>query len=89
MYGVVKAPHISEKATDLGAINRYVFKVFSRANKVEIKKTIESIYGVKVLTVNIITIPAKKRRLGKTIGLKQGYKKAIVKIKEGQKIEII
>ena len=88
-YGVVKEPHISEKATNLEIINQYTFKVFPRANKNEIKKTIETIYNVDVLEVKIITIPAKRKRLGKSIGLKGGYKKAIVKIKEGQKIEII
>jgi large subunit ribosomal protein L23 len=89
VYGVVREPHISEKATNLGKVNQYVFKVFPRANKNEIKKAIESIYGVDVLAVNIITIPARKRRLGKTIGFKKGHKKAIVKIKEGQNIEIL
>jgi len=89
VYGIVREPHISEKATNLGEINQYVFKVFPRANKNEIKKAIEAIYGVDVLAVNIITIPAKKRRLGKIIGFKKGHKKAIVKIKEGQKIEIL
>lgn len=89
VYGIVKRPHISEKATDLGIINQYVFRVFPRANKNQVKKTIENIYGVDVLAVNMITIPSKKRRLGKTTGFKKGYKKAIVKIKQGQKIEII
>jgi len=89
IYGIVKKPHISEKATNLGQINQYVFKVFSKARKSEIKKAIERIYRVDVLTVNIIAIPAKKRRLGRTMGFKQGYKKAVVKIKKGQKIEII
>lgn len=89
IYGVVKEPHISEKATDLGVFDRYVFKVFPRANKIEIKKAIQSLYGVDVLTVNIIKVPGKKRRLGGIMGFKGGYKKAIVKIKKGQKIEIL
>lgn len=89
IYGVVKEPHISEKATDLAAVDSYVFKVFPRANKKEIKKTIESFYGVDVLRVNIIRVPAKERRMGRTVGFKKGYKKAIVKVKKGQKIEII
>ncbi len=89
IYGIVREPHISEKATNLGEVNQYVFKVFPRANKNEIKKAIEAIYGVDVLAVNIITIPAKKRRLGKTTGFKKGHKKAIVKIRAGQKIEIL
>ena len=49
----------------------------------------EGIYGVNVLSVNIIKIPAKKRRLGKTEGFRKAYKKAVVKIKAGQKIEIL
>lgn len=89
VYGVVKEPHVSEKATNLGKFNQYVFKVFPRADKNRIKKAIEVIYGVDVLAVNIITIPAKKRRLGRTAGFKKGHKKAIVRIKEGQKIEIL
>lgn len=88
-YNIVKKPHISEKATDLGTDNQYVFEVFSKANKSQIKKAIESFYGVSVLSVNIVRIPAKKRRIGRNIGFKGGCKKAIVKIKQGQKIEII
>lgn len=88
-YEIVKQPHISEKATNLSEKNQYTFKVLPNYNKKEIKDSIEGIYGVDVLWVNLIKIPAKKRRLGKTQGFRKGYKKAIVKIKEGQKIEIL
>jgi large subunit ribosomal protein L23 len=88
-YEAVKEPHISEKATYLAEENQYTFEVGANFNKSEIKKSIAGIYGVDVLSVNIIKIPAKKRRLGKTQGWRKGYKKAIVTIKEGQKIEII
>lgn len=88
-YDIIKKPHISEKATDLGLNNQYIFEVFPNTNKIQIKKAIEKFYGVDVLSVNIIKIPAKKRRIGKTSGFKKGYKKAIVKVKEGQKIEIL
>src|SRR3989344_1968048 len=84
-YNIVKEPHISEKATYLGENNKYTFKVYADTNKPEIKKSVEGIYGVNVLSVNIIKIPAKKRRIGKTEGFKKGYNKAIVTIKEGQK----
>ncbi len=87
-YTIVKAPHISEKANDLATKNKYTFTVYDRANKPEIKKAVEGIYGVNVLKVNVIRIPHKKRRLGKTQGYKKAYNKAIVTIKEGQKIEI-
>lgn len=88
-YTIVREPHISEKSTNLAEKNKYVFKVYENANKPEIKKSVEGIYGVDVLSVNIIKIPQKKRRMGKTEGFKKGFTKAIVTIKEGQKIEII
>lgn len=88
-YRILKAPHITEKATFLAAKNQYVFKVFPKANKTEIKKAIKSVYGVDVLDVKIINIPKKRKRLGKFSGWKKGYKKAIVKIKQNQKIEVL
>jgi len=87
-YNIIKEPHISEKATDLAEKNKYTFKVYANSNKPEIKKSVEGIYGVNVLDVNIIKAPHKKRRLGKTQGFKKGFIKAVVTIKEGQKIEI-
>ena len=86
---ILKSPHVTEKATDLAGENKYVFKVSEKSNKTEIKKAVESLYNVDVLEVKIINIPAKKRRLGKQAGWRKGYKKAIVKVKEGQKIEIL
>jgi len=88
-YRVLSAPHITEKATDLSEKNKYVFKVKNRTNKIEIKKAIKDVYGVDVVDVKIINIHRKKRRLGKQTGWRKGYKKAIVKVKEGQKIEIL
>ncbi len=87
-YQVVKAPHISEKANYLSEKNKYTFTVYNHANKPEIKKAIEGAYGVNVLSVNMVRIPHKKRRLGRTEGFKKAYHKAIVTIKEGQKIEL-
>ncbi len=87
-YTIVKEPHISEKATILSEKSKYTFKVYSNANKPEIKKAVEGIYGVSVLQVNIMKSPKKKRRLGKTQGYKKAFTKAVVTIKEGQKIEI-
>lgn len=85
---ILVCPHITEKSHLLSQQNQYVFEVFPRANKTEIKKAIEQIYQVKVLNVRIINVPSKKRRMGRTQGWKKGYKKAIVEIKEGQKIEV-
>ena len=88
-YETIKEPHISEKGSYLAEANQYIFEVSPRSNKQEIKKAISGIYAVDVLSVKIINIPAKKRRLGKTQGFRKAFKKAIVRIKEGQKIEII
>jgi large subunit ribosomal protein L23 len=88
-YEAIKQPHISEKASYLAEKDQYIFKVSPNFNKNEIKKSVEGIYGVTVLSVNIIRIPAKKRRVGRTEGFRKTYKKAVVKIKEGQKIEIL
>lgn len=88
-WRVLRKAHITEKATDLTAKNQYVFNVFPQANKTQVKKSVEDLYGVDVVSVNIVNIPAKKRRLGRSQGEKPGYKKAIVKIKEGQEIELM
>lgn len=88
-YEAIKQPHISEKSTYLAEKNQYVFEISPNYNKNEVKKAVEGLYGVNVLSVNMIKIPAKKRRLGKTEGFRKQYKKAIVKIREGQKIEIL
>ena len=87
-YSIVKEPHISEKSTLLAEGNKYVFKVYDHVNKPEIKKSVEGMYGVNVLSVNMVKIPKKKRRIGRTEGFKKGYAKAIVTIQEGQKIEL-
>lgn len=92
-YRILRFPQITEKAAWLAERNQYVFKVLPDANKTEIKKVVENLYGVTVEDVNIINMPGKKRRLGRTQGWREGrekgFKKAIVKIKEGQKIEVL
>lgn len=88
-YRVLKEPHVTEKATDLLQKNQYVFKVLARTNKIEIKKAVEDTYGIDVVSVRIIKIPKKRRRLGKIEGWRGGYKKAVVKIAQGQKIEVL
>lgn len=86
---ILKSLHVTEKATDFLKNNQYIFKVSSQTNKIEIKKSIEALYGVNVLSVKIINVPRKARRMGGQAGWRQGYKKAIVKIPEGQKIEVL
>ena len=87
-YQILKQPHVTEKASSLTSKNQYVFKVWPRANKIEVRKAVEDVFGVDVISVKIINVIEKKRRLGKIEGFRSGYKKAIVRLKEGQKIEI-
>lgn len=86
---ILKGPHVTEKAGYLNGFNQYVFKVASRSNKIEVKRAVEKMYGVRVERVAIALMPAKKRRLGRQEGEKAGFKKAIIKLAEGQKIDII
>lgn len=87
---ILLAPVITEKASRLASQNQYVFKVGRTANKTEIKRAVEQTFGVEVIKVRIVKMPAKKKRIGRILeGEKKGYKKAIVRIKEGQSIEIL
>ncbi|NCO15279.1 50S ribosomal protein L23 [Candidatus Wolfebacteria bacterium CG18_big_fil_WC_8_21_14_2_50_39_7] len=86
---LVKQPWITERASDLSGLGKYIFIVDKKTNKSEAKKAIESIYGVKVKAVNIINIKGKAKRLGRSLGRTSAYKKAIVTLREGQKIDII
>ena len=85
---IIKKPLVTERATDLNALGKYVFMVKPHATKPEIKKAIHDIYKVDAVSVNVINRPPKRKRFGGTMkGKKSGYRKAIVTLKEGQKIE--
>ncbi|MDJ0598056.1 MAG: 50S ribosomal protein L23 [Crocosphaera sp.] len=85
---LVLKPIITEKATLLLEQNKYVFDVLPKATKPEIKAAIESLFDVKVIGVNTIRPPRKKRRVGRFIGHKPLYKRAIVTLEEGDTIEL-
>lgn len=87
-YRAIKGPHVTEKATSLSAYNTYVFRVAMRANKTQIKDAIESLYNVNVTGVRTVMMPAKQRRLGRTVGTRSGFKKAIVTLKDGDSISV-
>ena len=84
---VLVQPRISEKTGQLARLNKYVFKVLKGANKVEVKKAVESFYKVRVTQINMVTNKGKARTFGKTSGSTSGFKKAIVTLKKGDKIE--
>ena len=87
-YDIVKEPIITEKSMQLKeAYHKYTFKVAKTANKIEIKNAIEALFNVKVLSVNTINVAPKTKTVGKYTGKTSAYKKAIVKLAEGNKID--
>lgn len=88
-WNIIKAPHVTEKATTKEEEGKYTFKIFKNANKIEVKKAVENIFNVKTAKVRIINIPNKKRKRGRVSGWKKGYKKAIVTLEKGYKIETL
>lgn len=85
----VKNPIISEKAVQLSSLGKYIFLVDKTATKPEVKKVVEGVYKVNITNVHIVNIKPKKRRLGRSIGVKSGYKKAVVTLKAGQKLDVL
>lgn len=88
MLGIIKYPLISDKATRLLESNKYTFMIDKRANKFTIKKIIEYIFNVGIIKVNTLTNPKKKRTVGRFSGYKAQYKKAIITLKSGDKINL-
>ena len=85
-YDIIHAPIITEKSAMMANENKYAFKVDPKANKTEIKQAIESIFNVKVVSITTSNSHPKKRRVGKYTGYVDKYKKAIVKLAEGNSI---
>lgn len=85
---VILAPVVSEKSYSLLDDNAYTFLVHPRANKTEIRKAVELLWGVRVLSVNTINRKGKSKRFGLVMGRRSATKRAIVKLAEGDKIEI-
>ena len=84
---VVLAPVVSEKSTFVADKNRqYVFRVADAATKPEIKAAVELMFKTKVESVTVLNVHGKKRRFGKTIGQRRSWKKAYVRLAEGQEI---
>lgn len=86
---IIKAPVVTEKSSRLAQEeNKYLFKVDPRASKTEIKNAIEKIFKVKVEEISTLNVKPKKRRVGRYAGLSNRTKKAIVKLAEGQTIDL-
>ncbi|MEE9911945.1 MAG: 50S ribosomal protein L23 [Deltaproteobacteria bacterium] len=89
MHQIIKKILITEKSNiDREAANKYYFQVDPKANKVEIGQAVEKLFKVKVTDVRVFHVLGKKKRMGKVMGQKSSWKKAIVTLAEGSRIEV-
>ena len=88
LYEILRRPLITEKSTALQAQGKYAFEVAREANKPQIKQAVEKAFKVEVTAVNVMTIPGKRRRLGRRQLPARPWKRAIVTLKLGDKIEL-
>jgi large subunit ribosomal protein L23 len=87
IYEVLRRPLVTEKSTILQGMNKYAFEVADDANKLQIEQAVEKAFKVTVTGVNVITMRGKKVRMGRRETVSQPWKKAIVTLKPGDKIE--
>lgn len=88
IYQIIKEPRITEKANlQKEGANQISFKVDRRANKIEIRKAIETLFKTKVLEVKTMNVRGKRRRMGRNSGKKPDWKKAIVRLAPDQSVE--
>jgi large subunit ribosomal protein L23 len=90
-FSTIIRPVVSEKATVLGDQGKYVFEVAPGANKIQIKQAVEQAFAAKkvqVAAVNILRVVGKTRRRGRTIGMTRSWKKAVVTLKPGQRLDL-
>ena len=87
-YNTIIKPIVTEKSTLLLENNQVVFLVDINSNKIDIKKSIELIFGVKVSGVNVIKVKGKTKRFKGTLGKRSDYKKAIISLPDGQSIDL-
>jgi large subunit ribosomal protein L23 len=88
LYDVLRRPLITEKGSILQKQGKYLFKVAGNATKTQVKQAVEKSFDVTVVKVNVITVPGKMRRLGRGIFKTPPWKKALVTLKAGDKIEL-
>ncbi len=88
-FQILKKPLVTEKSTQLLADGNWVcFRVDSSANKIQVKQAVEKIFNVTVLQVNTMVVSGKSRRFGKNVGQTKPRKKAMLRLKEGDKIDL-
>ncbi|EAU53517.1 50S ribosomal protein L23 [Mariprofundus ferrooxydans] len=88
-FNILRQPVITEKSyTATGAANQYTFRVAREASKAQVKAAIEAIFEVNVDKVQVINMPSKPKRRGAQSGSRSGYRKAVVRLAEGQTLEV-
>jgi large subunit ribosomal protein L23 len=88
MYDIVRAPVITEKATIVSEHNQVIFRVPLTADKREVKAAVEGLFNVNVIAVNTIRVMGKLKRVRGRPGRRSDYKKAVVTLREGQRIDV-
>lgn len=90
LYQILLAPHVSEKTSMAAEMEgRHTFRVVKDANKLEVKKAVEKLFSVDVKSVQILNVRGKIKRFGSTPGQRSGWKKAIVRLAEGQDLDFM
>jgi large subunit ribosomal protein L23 len=87
-FAVIRQPLVTEKGTYLASEHKYAFHVDPLANKTQIKQAVEKTFNVKVVAVNVMNVRGKQRRWGRRTSLRPAWKKAIVTLVPGDKIEL-
>jgi large subunit ribosomal protein L23 len=87
-HRILVQPLITEKATNLNGLNKYAFIVSERANKIEVAKAIQAVYGVKPVKVNLLNVQGKRVARGQIRGQRSDWRKAIVTLPQGETIKI-
>jgi len=87
LYDVLRRPLVTEKSTTLQVQGKYAFEVAKEANKPQVKQAVEKAFKVKVNAVNMIIVPGEARRVGKRLVQTRSWKKAVVTLRPGDKIE--
>ena len=86
-HDIIIRPVVTEKSSALMELNKYTFEVRRDVNKIQIRKAVEEAFKVKVLSVNTINVKSKPKRMGASVGRTRSWKKAIVSLPQGQRIE--
>ncbi|MDR1470051.1 MAG: 50S ribosomal protein L23 [Spirochaetaceae bacterium] len=86
-HDIIIRPIVTEKSSALMEQNKYTFEVHKSANKIQIRQAVEQVFKVKVLSVNTMNVSAKPKRMGAFLGKTRSWKKAVVTLPEGQRIE--